>query len=162
MSRVATMASVAQNRDAIGDRLHLVQAVGDVEDGDALGAQLADDLEQALGLDGRENGRRLVEGDDLMRHQQGAGDLHELPVGDGEAATCRSGSMPVPSSARTARARSRMVASSTKPKRRISRPRKRFCATVRSGASRISWWTSTMPWRSASTGPENVTGWPSR
>ena len=80
------MASVAQNRDAIGDRLHLVQAMGDVEDGDALGAQLADDLEQALGLDGRENGRRLVEGDDLMRHQQGASDLHELPVGDGEAA----------------------------------------------------------------------------
>ena len=51
MSRVAMMASVAQHRDAVGDRLHLVQAMGDVEDGDALGAQPADDLEQALGLD---------------------------------------------------------------------------------------------------------------
>ena len=69
--------------------------------------------------------------------------------------------------ARRARARrhadsSRMRRSSTKPKRASSRPRNRFWATVRSGASRISWWTRTMPRCSASTGPVNVIGFSSR
>ena len=93
------MASVAQHRDAVGDRLHLVQAVGDVEDRHALGAQRRMISNRLSASIGRENGRRLVEGHDLVRHQQRAGDLHELPVGDGEAAAPRGpGRCAVPSS----------------------------------------------------------------
>ena len=52
------------------------------------------------------------------------------------------------------------LSSSVKP-RDVSRPRNMFCATERCGASMISWWTSTTPRRSASTGPRRLISAPS-
>ena len=59
--------AVAQDRDAVADLLHLVEVVGDEEDADALGRELADDLEEAVHLARRECRRGLVEDEELAR-----------------------------------------------------------------------------------------------
>ena len=58
--------------------------------------ETADHREQALGLDRGQHGRGLVEDDDAMRHQERAGDLHKLPVGDREATDRGVGRNPAP------------------------------------------------------------------
>ena len=57
----ADEAAVAQHRYPIGDLVDLVQEVGDEDDRDAAAFQVADDLEQELGLVGVEAGGRLVQ-----------------------------------------------------------------------------------------------------
>ena len=75
--------------------------------------------------------------------------------------TIEVGLMSAPRPCNTSRARAFITRSSTTKPRLISRPMKMFWATLKCGASRISWWTRTMPWRSASTGLENSTVLPS-
>ena len=54
-------ATVAQHGYAIGDPVHLIEEVGDEDDGDAAAFKIAQDPEQELGLVGVEAGGRLVE-----------------------------------------------------------------------------------------------------
>ena len=99
----------------------------------------------------------------LCGTEQRAGDLHELPVGDGEVRDLRSRIDAVPSSTQDRAARARAWSCRRRNRSaRISRPRNTFCATVRSAASRISWCTRTMPVAFRIHGPVNVTGWPFR
>ncbi len=84
--RHADDAAVLHHRHAVGDAEHFLEAVGDVDDADALGAESRDDAVQALGIGGREHRRRLVEDDDADLLRQGLGDLDHLLVGDREVA----------------------------------------------------------------------------
>ena len=56
----ADMLAVADHGDAVGDAEDLVQTVGDVDDGDALGFQGAGDVEEAGDLMGRKARGRFV------------------------------------------------------------------------------------------------------
>ena len=91
-----------------------------------------------------------------------AGDLRELALRDRQA--LRPARSPAPRRRTRASPRPRGGSSpGRRPSspRRTSRPRNMFSAIDRSGASMISWCTSTMPRRSASTGPFSSTGAPS-
>ena len=57
---VADGASVLEDRDAIADRADLLEPVRDVDDRDAIGRQIADDVEQPGDLTLIENRGRLV------------------------------------------------------------------------------------------------------
>ena len=65
-------AAVAEHRDPVADPADLVEAVGDVDDADALGGEPADDLEQGLDLALVEDRRGLV-------HDQQADVVGERP-----------------------------------------------------------------------------------
>ena len=58
--------ALAQDGDAVGDLHDLVQLVGNEEDALALGREILHDLHQLLDLLRRQNGRRLVEDQDLV------------------------------------------------------------------------------------------------
>ena len=67
-----------------------------------------------------------------------------------------------PSRSSTGRQRLRIAPRSTSPKRRGSRPRKTFSATVRLGDSASSWWMVTMPSARAAAGSGIATASPAR
>ncbi|MDQ0615109.1 hypothetical protein QF046_002750 [Microbacterium sp. W4I4] len=81
---LALVPSVAQHREAVADRVDLVEEVRDEEDGDALIAQRAHHGEQALDLCGVQAGGRLVEDEHLRLDGHRAADRDELLQGDGE------------------------------------------------------------------------------
>ena len=87
----AARLAVAQDRDAVGDALHLRQPVRDVDDGGAGGGDRAHLVEQQRALDGRERLGRLVQHEHLRLERQRLGDLDELAVGDAQLAHPRRG-----------------------------------------------------------------------
>ncbi len=60
----ADIAAVAQHADPVGELIHLLHAVADVDDGDALRLEPGDHLEQAIRLARGQRRRRLVHDDD--------------------------------------------------------------------------------------------------
>ena len=77
--RTATgVAAVAQDDDAIGDRFDLFDEVRDVDDGEALRLETADQREEPLDVGVGEAARRLVEHDDAGAARQSARDLDQL------------------------------------------------------------------------------------
>ena len=132
--------AVAQDRDAVGDLVDLIDEMGDEDDGEAAAFQIAHDLEQKLGLVGVETGGRLVEHQDprvvferasdrdqlLDRHRIGA----ERPLDvDIELEPLE----PLP------RARSRASRHEIRPNRRGWRPSVRFLVTDMVGTRLTSW-----------------------
>ena len=80
--RNARHLAVAQHGDAVGDARHLLEPVGDVDDPDAAGGDLAHDQEEPVDL-GRGQGRgRLVHDEDPRRVGQRLGDGDHLPAAD--------------------------------------------------------------------------------
>ena len=77
-------ATVAHDDDFIGDAFHLVELVRDVDDGHALGLELGDQGEQALGLCRRQGGRRFIHDQQAGVARDGLGDLDELLLGDNQ------------------------------------------------------------------------------
>ena len=77
-------ASAAQHRDPVRDLQHLVELVGDEDDGGAGLGQAADDPEQLLRLEGRQDGGRLVQHEDVALAVERLEDLHPLAHADGE------------------------------------------------------------------------------
>ena len=73
--------AVAQHRDAIGDLAYLGEPVRDVDDGRAVGGELADGGEEELDGILRERRRRLVEDQQPGRHGERLG---ESRAGDAE------------------------------------------------------------------------------
>lgn len=78
--------AVSQNRHPVGDFLHFRQTVRNIKHGHALRPDVPDDIQQRIRFDGRQARRRLVENHHAVRHQQHAGDLHQLPLGNRQAA----------------------------------------------------------------------------
>ncbi len=83
--------AVAQDREAVGDLVHLVEPVADVDDGVASVAQGVQDVEEPGAVRGREAGGRLVEDDELRPCGQcaGDGDQGALGAGRGRRPACR-------------------------------------------------------------------------
>ena len=70
--------AAAEHRDVVGDGLDLAELMRDEDDRPAAVAQLAHDLEQVLGLAGRQYRRRLVEHQHLGVPEQRLDDLDPL------------------------------------------------------------------------------------
>ncbi len=83
--------AILEDRDAVGDAQHLVEAVGHVDDGPAVLAEGPQDGEEALQLLVGQDGRRLVEDDHAGRASQGLGDLHHLPLRDAQVVHAQMG-----------------------------------------------------------------------
>src|SRR5690606_19631740 len=77
-------ASVAQNREAIGDAEDLVEEVADVDHAHAFIAKAPDDLEEAFGVVMSEGARRLVEDEDPRLARDRARDLDDLLLAHAE------------------------------------------------------------------------------
>jgi hypothetical protein len=80
----ASEPSVTQHGDTVADRQHLVEPVGNEDDGDPPLLQVTDNGEEAADLGLGEGGSGLVHDDELGLHREGAGDLHHLLLGDGQ------------------------------------------------------------------------------
>ncbi|MNE47608.1 hypothetical protein D3C80_1420200 [compost metagenome] len=84
VQRCAIMCSnqttVAQNRNAISNLLHLGQPVRNIEHGNALGTDVANDRKQSISLHRGEGRSRLIKNDQSVRHQQHPSNLHKLPL----------------------------------------------------------------------------------
>ncbi|GGX67946.1 hypothetical protein GCM10010510_10490 [Streptomyces anandii JCM 4720] len=70
--------------DVVGDGEHLAELVGDEDDRQALGLQLAQVVEEGVDLLRDEHGGRLVEDEDAGAAVEDLEDLHALTVGDAE------------------------------------------------------------------------------
>ena len=78
--------AVLEHGDPVADAADLLQAVRDVDDGDAVGGEVADDPEEVVDLVGVEGGGRLVHHDQpyVVGERPGHGD--DLLLGGGEVA----------------------------------------------------------------------------
>ena len=76
--------AAAQDRDPVGDGEDVLEEVGDVDDADAAVAEVADDLQQALGLGFLQGRGRLVEDQDVGLVEQRAGDLDQLLLAEAQ------------------------------------------------------------------------------
>ena len=83
--------AVAQHDRMIGDGQRLFQVVRDIDDADALGGQVADDLEQHLDLGGRQRAGGFVHDQDAAVHRQGTGDFHDLLLAKAQLLDWRGG-----------------------------------------------------------------------
>ena len=75
---LADVPAVAQDRDAVADRVHLVEEVRHEQDRHAAITELTDDGEQLLDLGGIEARRRLVEDEHLRIGDHRTADRHQL------------------------------------------------------------------------------------
>ena len=80
----ADILAIAHDRDFVADAKNFVHLVADVDDGDALGAQLVHDGEQRLDLGRRQRGGRLVEDQHLAVCGDRLGDLNQLHLGNAQ------------------------------------------------------------------------------
>ena len=75
---VRLAAAVSQDGHVVADAQNLLESVRDIDDGDALRLEIADDAEQDFHLRGAERGRRLVHDQDIDLGGEGFGDLDDL------------------------------------------------------------------------------------
>ena len=73
-----TQAAIAQHRYPVGDRVNLLEEMGDEDDRDAARLQIANDLEEERGLGGVEAGGRLVQHENARVVLERARDGDEL------------------------------------------------------------------------------------
>ena len=90
-SAMADDLAVAHHGGGVAHALHLFEAMRDVEDRLALGAQPLQRLEQLVGFLRRQHRGRLVEDDEFRRLQQAADDLDALALADRKVADQRIG-----------------------------------------------------------------------
>jgi hypothetical protein len=76
--------AAAQDRDRVGNRLHLLELVRDEDDGPSALPQLPHDPEEVLGLAGGQHGRGLVQDQHAGVPDQCLQDLHPLLHADGQ------------------------------------------------------------------------------
>ena len=136
--------------DLVGDREHLAQLVRDEDDGQALGLELAQVVEERVDLLRDEHGGRLVEDEGAGAAVEDLEDLHALAVGDAEVLD-----EDVGADAEAVRvgdlldlARGRLAPMPYS----FSLPRTTFSRTVRLSASMKCWCTMPMPRAMASAG----------
>ena len=79
----ADVLALAQHRDLVRQRHDLVQLVGDDDDGLAVGAHIAQHVEELLGLLRGEDGGGLVEDERVRAAVEDLDDLDRLLLGDG-------------------------------------------------------------------------------
>ncbi len=77
--------AIAQNGGAIADSFHFLQAVRDVNNGNAALLEILDHPEKMIDFVGRQHRRRLVHDDDSGIQRQRFGDFHHLLLGYAQA-----------------------------------------------------------------------------
>ena len=89
----ANVCAIAQHHDAIGDLFNFIQAVRNVDDGDALRTQIVDDFKQARRFCERQTRGRLIHDQDAGVEREGFGDFDHLLTRDGKTRheVCQSG-----------------------------------------------------------------------
>ena len=98
--------AVAEDGGAVAERGDLEEAVGNEDDGAALGTLAADDVEDALGEIGGEGGGHLVEEEDVGLERECAGEVEDADggerqvAGEGRRGRARGGRGPRPSRGR--------------------------------------------------------------
>ena len=141
--------AAADDGDLVGDRQHLAQLVRDEDDGEALGLELAQVVEERVDLLRDQDGGGLVQDEGAGAAVEDLEDLHALAVGDAEVLDEASGRTPRPYASEIslifARALEPMPYS-------FSAPRTTFSSTVRLSASMKCWCTMPMPRAMASPG----------
>ena len=80
---VADVLTLTQHRHAVGDLQHLMELVGDDNEGFAVGLHVAHDGEQLIRLLRRQHGGGLIQNQDIRAAVQHLDDLHRLLLGDG-------------------------------------------------------------------------------
>ena len=152
---------VAEDRDAVGEREELAEAVRDEDRRDALGAQPPDEPEERLDLVLGERARRLVEDQHARVDRERPRDLdHLLLVGPQPAHRHRRVEVEIEAGERLLRAAAGRAPVDEPARRTMRCPRKMFSAIERSGASVVSCVTVAMPWRSASVGSRKLVALP--
>ena len=132
--------------DVVGDREHLVELVGDEDQGVALGLELAQVVEQRVDLLGHQDRGGLVEDDDLGAAVEHLEDLDPLPLADAERLDELVGVEAEAVAASEISWISAARASAPMPCS-FSAPSTTFSRTVRLSASRKCWKTMPMPVR---------------
>jgi hypothetical protein len=133
-------AAVLEDGHAVADLADLLEPVGDVDDRDALGGEVADDGEQLVDLAGVEHRGRLVHDDEARVVRQGARHADDLLAGRGQAPDLAPGGISgCPSRRSSTAVASRAAAGRSRPARLRSCPRKTFSATVSPSTRSSSW-----------------------
>ena len=103
-------AAVAKNRDPVGDAEHLVKAMGDVDDADAVRAQAPQRREQSFDIGLRQRRRRFVENQNvaLMASARPMATSERSAAGNDEIGASGSRSTPMIASASAAASRTRV------------------------------------------------------
>ena len=146
-----------QHGDAVGDVEHLVQLVGDEDDGRARPRSARRRTLDELGrlLRGQHR-RRLVEHEDPRAAVQRAQDLDALLLADGDVLDRARRGRRQPVALGQLAGAPRAALTSSSPPLRGSAPSTRFSATVMTGMSMKCWNTMPMPWSIASRGEPTV------
>ena len=154
---------VAHDRDLVGDGHDLFELVRDVDDRDALGAQVRDEPEEALDLVLRERRGGLVHDHHASVERDRASDLHELDLGDREVARLRVGvELDADLLEQPPAVAAHPVVIHEPEATRGKRPSQMFSMTLRAGTGWSSCWIIEMPARIASAGLAKRTGSPPR
>ncbi len=130
----------------------LPQLVGDEDDRRALVGELAQHLEQLVGLGRREHRRRFVEDQDVGLPVERLEDLDALLGADRKVLDQRARVDDEPVLADSSRIRSAAAPVSSRPACDVSSPSMMFSATVNTGTSWKCWWTMPTPRLMASPG----------
>ena len=85
------MTTIAQHDEAIGDRLHFLDEMRDIDDRQPLLFQASDQFEQAAGIVAPQAARRLVEHEHAAPRREGPRNLDELLRGRRQIADNRVG-----------------------------------------------------------------------
>ena len=138
--------AVPQDRDRVRDRLDLLELVRDQDAGDALGAELAQQLEQLLGVVLVERGCGLVEDQQLDVLRQRLGDLDQLLLADADPADLGVGRLvEADLLEQLDRLGVRLAPVDDAARWPARSPRKMFSVIESSGMRASSWWMMTMP-----------------
>ena len=80
----ALIVSVTNHTDAVGNRKNFLEPVRNIDDGDALIAEAANDLKEPLGFAFGQRGIRLIHNDDFRLLLKRARNFDELLFADGQ------------------------------------------------------------------------------
>ena len=80
------IAAITEGRDAVGDAQDLLDAMRDINDGNPLLLETSNQVKKPLSLAIGQRGIGLVHDDQPRVGRQRLGDLHQLPLGNGEVA----------------------------------------------------------------------------
>ena len=83
--------AVPQHGEAIGQRADLFQEMRDINDAQTLRLEAAHEGKKMRDVVARQAARGFIQDQHARAHRDGAGDFHELPLGDGEPADARFG-----------------------------------------------------------------------
>jgi hypothetical protein len=161
MGQVSTRRPSRKHRHPVGKREHFIQAMADVQDGNTLGPQPAQQMEQRFGFARGQRGRRLVQDQHAALPAKRPRDADHLPQCDGQF-THRAGQGNRVSLAHARQQRAGLAPHSGPVQQQAAgaarfAPHKQIVLGPRLGNATASWWITAMPAASdAATSPGEI------